>query len=83
MKEDEVTEVKNEQIISETLAIMAREIRIQNNIILCLLRKFNIDADLNFSHLTKEQFEKEMNEKIVACEKAIRKIYGRSETDKS
>lgn len=71
------------ELLTQNVAALTLAVQSQNVAIMCLLNKLDPNTDLDFSHLTKEQFEKKMNEKIVACEKAIREVYGRSETNKS
>lgn len=70
-------------MLTETVAHLSLAVKAQNAVIMCLLKKLDLNADLNFTYMTKEQFEKEMGAKVEACEKTIRKIYGPSETDKS
>lgn len=74
-------EIKIEDL-ADTVAMMAKAIETQNAVILCLLHKFNIETDLP-TWQNKEIFEKELGAKVDACVKAIRKIYGHSETNKS
>lgn len=83
MKVEEKIETKTVsdiELLTETVATLSVAVRTQNNLILCLLNKFDIGSDLPTQD--KETFEKEMGEKVKACNEAIRKIYGRSETDK-
>lgn len=68
--------------LTESVANLALAVQTQNAVIMCLLHKFNIETDLP-TWQNKEIFEKEMAEKVDACDKAIRKIYERPETDKS
>lgn len=68
--------------LTESVANLAVAVQNQNNIILCLLHKFNIETDLP-TWQNKEIFEKEMATKVEACNKVIGKIYGPSKTDKS
>ena len=83
MKYDESkdSEVPGIEVLTENLTILTAMVQTQNEIILCLLHKLNIETDLP-TWEDKEAFEKEMDPKIKACIKAVRKIYGRSETDK-
>lgn len=77
----ETKKVTDIELLTETVATLTLAVQTQNNIILCLLHKFNIETDLP-TWQNKGVFEKEMVTKVDACDKAIRKIYGHSETDK-
>lgn len=68
-------------MLTESVAELTVAMKTQNDVILCLLHKFNVDSDLP-AWTTKEGVEKEMGPKIQACVEAVRKVYGRSETDK-
>ena len=78
MEKDKVT---LEDLV-ETVTMMSAAIETQNAVILCLLHKFDTDSDLP-TWQDKDSIEKEMEPKINACVKAIRKTYGHGETDKS
>lgn len=82
MKEDKVSEVKNEQIITETLAMLTHEVRLQNDIIFCLLHKFDMTHDLPL-WTTKEAMEEDVGPKVKACIESVRSLYGHPEIDKS
>lgn len=69
------------ELLTQNVAILTSAIQTQNAVIMCLLHKLNIETDLP-TWQNKEVFEKEMAEKVDACDKAIRKIYGHSEADK-
>lgn len=69
------------ELLTQNVAALTIAVQTQNAVIMCLLHKLNIETDLP-TFQDKESFEKEMTEKVDACDKAIRKIYGRSETDK-
>lgn len=79
----ETKRVTDIELLTETVATLTIAVQTQNDIILCLLEKFDPDNDLPIYYNSKESFEREMNKKVEACVKAIRKIYGHSETDKS
>ena len=81
-EEKEAKEVKELEVITASIAQLTMAIQTQNEVLLCLLHKMDINSDLP-TFQNKEMFEKEMGEKVEACVKAIRKIYGPSETDKS
>ena len=78
-KEDKDTEVID--LLTRNVAALTVAIQTQNDVILCLLHKFNVDSDLP-AWTAKEEVEKEMGPKIQACVEAVRKIYGHSEADK-
>ena len=69
------------ELLTQNVAALTMAIQTQNAVLMCLLHKFNPETDLP-PWQDKEAFEKEMAAKVDACDKAIRKIYGRSETDK-
>lgn len=79
MEEDKVTEVKNEQIISESVAMLVSAVQAQNDVLLVLLH--NLDLKIP-DWKDKADIEKEVGPKIQACIEAMRKIYGRGETNK-
>lgn len=70
------------ELLTQNVAALTVAIQTQNAVLMCLLQKFNPETDLP-AWQDKETFEKEMAKKVDACDKAIRKIYGHSETDKS
>lgn len=70
------------ELLTQNVAALTVAVQTQNAVIMCLLHKLNIETDLP-TFQNKEAFEKEMAAKVDACDKAIRKIYERSETDKS
>lgn len=82
MEHKEITDKELDlRVMADTIVMLSSAVQTQNDIILCLLHKFNPETDLP-TWQDKEAFEKEMAAKADACGKAIRKIYGRSETDK-
>lgn len=81
-KTSEDREISDIEILTETVAQLAAAINTQNDIIICLLHKFDVEKDLPYWS-TKEGLEEEMGPKVEACMKAVRKLYGHSETDKS
>jgi len=70
------------ELLTQNVAALTVAVQTQNAVIMCLLHKLNIETDLP-AFQDKETFEKEMAAKVDACDKAIRKIYGPSKTDKS
>lgn len=70
------------ELLTQNVAALTMAVQTQNAVLMCLLHKFNLETDLP-TWQDKETFEKEMARKVDACDKAIRKIYGHSETDKS
>lgn len=78
-KENKDAEVLD--LLTRNVAALTVAIQTQNDVILCLLHKLNVDSDLPV-WTTKEEVEKEVGPKVQACVEAVRKIYGRSETDK-
>lgn len=70
------------EIITENLAAITAMIQTQNDILLVLANKLNVETDMPDCK-TKEEFEKSVGPKIQACINAIRGIYGPGETDKS
>lgn len=78
----ETKEVTDIEILTNTVATLAAAVKTQNDILLCLLHKFDVEKDLPF-WITKEGVEEEVGPKVKACVEAIRKVYGPSETDKN
>lgn len=69
------------ELLTQNVAALTVVVQSLNVVTMCLLHKLNIETDLP-TFQDKETFEKEVAAKADACDKAIRKIYGRSETDK-
>lgn len=67
--------------LTQTVAMLTDAVKVQNDVILCLLHKFNLNHDLPL-WLTKEGLEEDVGPKVQACIEAVRKVYGRSETNK-
>lgn len=83
MKHEEITDKELDlRVMADTIVMLTSAVQAQNSVIICLLHKLNIETDLP-TFQDKETFEKEMAAKVDACDKAIRKIYERSETNKS
>lgn len=80
MEEDKVTEVESEKVISESLAMLAHAIQVQNDVLLVLLHTLDLKIP---DWKEKADIEKEVGPKVQACIEAVRKVYGRSETNKS
>lgn len=83
MEHKEITDKELDlRVMADTIVMLSSAVQTQNDVILCLLEKFDPDNDLPIYYSSKESFEREMNKKVEACVKAIRKIYERSEADK-
>jgi len=78
----ETKKVTDIEILTETVATLTVAVQTQNDIILCLLHKFNLNHDLPF-WTTKEGMEEDVEPKVKACIESVRRLYGPSETDKS
>lgn len=78
-KEDKDTEVID--LLTRNVAALTVAIQAQNDVILCLLHKFNVDSDLP-AWTTKEGMEEDVGPKVKACIESVRSLYGRSEADK-
>lgn len=81
-----VTEVTDDELstiafLTESVAELTMAVRTQNDILLCLLHKFDVEKDLPF-WVTKEGVEEEVGPKIKACVEAIRKVYGPGKANK-
>ena len=70
------------ELLTHNVAALTMALQTQNDILLCLLHKFDVEKDLPV-WITKEGVEEEVGPKIKACVEAIRKVYGPSETDKN
>lgn len=82
MEHEEITDKELDlRVMADTIVMLSSAVQTQNSVILCLLHKLNVETDLP-TQQNREVFDKEMAAKVDACDKAIRKIYGRSETDK-
>lgn len=81
-KTSEDRAVNDIEILTETVAQLAAAINTQNDVLMCLLHKFDVEKDIPV-WLTKEGLEEEVGPKVEACMKAVRKLYGHSEADKS
>lgn len=81
-EESDDREIREVELLTETVAQLAATVQTQNDILLCLLHKFEPDHDLPF-WITKEGMEKEITPKVEACIEAVRRAYGPSEADKS
>lgn len=67
--------------LTESVAELSVALQVQNDVILCLLHKFDVDSDLPV-WTTKKGIEDEVGPKVQACIKAVREVYGRSKADK-
>lgn len=68
------------RVMADTIVMLSSAVQTQNDIILCLLHKFNIKQDLPF-WTTKEGMEEDVGPKVKACIESVRSLYGRSEID--
>lgn len=68
------------ELLTQNVAALTLAIQTQNDVLLVLLH--NLDLKIP-DWKEKADVEKEIGPKIQACVEAMRKIYGRSETDKS
>lgn len=67
------------ELLTQNVAALTVAIQTQNDVLLVLLH--NLDLKIP-DWKEKTDVEKEVGPKIQACIEAMRKIYGRSETDK-
>lgn len=82
MEHKEITDKELDlRVMADTIVMLSSAVQTQNDIILCLLHKFDIDKDLP-AWTTKEGLEEDVEPKVKACIKAVRSLYGRSEADK-
>lgn len=81
MKEEIGERVPEIELLTENLAALFAMLQTHNDVLLCLLHKFDIDEDLP-AWVTKEGVEEEVGPKIQACIEKIRSIYGPGKTDK-
>lgn len=68
------------ELLTKNVAALTLAIQTQNDVLLVLLH--NLDLKMP-DWKEKTDIEKEVGPKIEACIEAMRKVYGRSETDKS
>ena len=80
--EKEDKNISELELLAETVAQLATAVQTQNDILLCMLHKFDVEKDMPV-WVTKEGLEKEIAPKVKACIEAVRKLYGPSEADKS
>lgn len=66
-------------VLSNTVAMLAHAVQTQNDVLLILLH--NLDLKIP-DWKEKADIEKEIGPKIQACIEAVRKVYGRGETNK-
>lgn len=67
------------ELLTQNVAILTTAIRTQNDVLLVLLH--NLDLKIP-DWKEKADIEKEVGPKIQQCIELMRKVYGRSETDK-
>ena len=79
MKEETDKELNAVAVLTESVAELAVAVKTQNDVLLVLLH--NLDLKIP-DWKEKTEVEKEVGPKIQACLEAMRKVYGRSETDK-
>lgn len=70
------------ELLTQNVAILTQAIQTQNDVLLVLVNKLNLDTDLP-DWKTREEITKAAGPKIEACVDLIRKAYGPSEADKS
>lgn len=81
MEEDEVKQISELSLLTANVAMLTAAVKTINDVLLVVLAQADINPEL-LQGKSKEDFEKEIRPKIDACEKVIREIYGRSETNK-
>ena len=82
MEHKEITDKELDlRVMADTIVMLSSAVQTQNDIILCLLHKFNLNQDLPL-WLTKEGMEEDVGPKVKACVESVRRLYGRSEADK-
>lgn len=83
MEHKEITDKELDmKVMADTIVMLSSAIQTQNDILLCLLHKFELNHDLPL-WTTKEAMEKDVGPKVKACIESVRRLYGHSETDKS
>lgn len=83
MEHKEITDKELDlRVMADTIVMLSSAIQTQNDIILCLLHKFNLNHDLPL-WTTKEAMEEDVGPKVKACIESVRSLYGPSKTDKS
>lgn len=83
MEHKEITDKELDlRVMADTIVMLSSAVQTQNDIILCLLHKFELNHDLPF-WTTKEGMEEDVGPKVKACIESVRRLYGHSETDKS
>ena len=70
------------EIITENIAALITMVQTQNDVLLVLANKLNIDKDIPKWN-SQEELEKEVGPKIQACIESIRSIYGPGKADKN
>lgn len=78
----ETKKVTDIELLTESVAALTLAVQTQNDIVLCLLHKFELNHDLPL-WTTKEKMEEDVGPKVQACIESVRRLYERSETDKS
>lgn len=68
------------ELLTQNVAALTMAIQTQNDVLLVLLH--NLDLKIP-DWKEKTDIEKEVGPKIQACIEAMRRVYGRSKTDKS
>ena len=81
LEEEVDKEVSALDALTDTVAQLVITVQTQNDVLLVLANKLNIDTDIP-DWKDKKEIEKEVGPKIQACINMMRKIYGPSETDK-
>lgn len=83
MEHKEITDKELDmKVMADTIVMLSSAVQTQNDIILCLLHKFELNHDLPL-WTTKEKMEEDVGPKVRACIESVRRLYGHPETDKS
>lgn len=83
MEHKEITDKELDmKVMADTIVMLSSAVQTQNDIILCLLHKFELNHDLPL-WTTKEKMEEDVGPKVKACIESVRRLYGHPETDKS
>ena len=80
MKEETGKELDAVAMLTESVAELTVAVKIQNDVMLVLLHTLDLKIP---DWKDKADIEKEVRPKIEACIEAMRRVYERSETDKS
>lgn len=81
LEEEVDREVSALDALTDTVAQLVITVQTQNDVLLVLANKLNIDTDIP-DWKDKKEIEEEVGPKIQACINMMRKIYGPSKTNK-